>query len=141
MAASISPSFAKIISNGSGYQMVARLEVLNINGTPILDSATAGSVLYVTDGSISVNWNEAFSRSITDLQIVDPTFSLVPKSKADYFSPAANNEIRISVGALVDGVPEYIPQGTFHLEAAKVEDKPDGLTITLSAYDRARKYA
>lgn len=140
MAATISARFAAILAAGASYQMVARLEVLNPAGAVILDSASS-TVLNVVGGSIDVDGSASFTRSVSDLMVVDPTNSLVPKSKLDYFSPAANNELRLSVGALVDGAPEYVPQGIFHLEAAKVEDSAEGLTVTLTAYDRARKYS
>lgn len=140
MAAALSAKFAGILAAGAGYQMVARLEVLNPAGAVILDSASS-TVLNVVGGSIDVSGTASFRRTISDLAVVDPTFSLVPRSKTDFFSPAANNELRISIGALIDGVPEYIPQGIFHLDGAKVEDSAAGLTITLTAYDRARKYS
>ena len=138
MAAAISAGLALLLT--AGYQMVARLEVINPAGAVILDSASS-TVLNVTGGSISVDGSASFRRSVTGLTVVDPTGSLIPTSVSSYFSPAANNELRISVGAMVDGAPEYIPQGIFYLEAAKVEDTSEGLTISLSAYDRAGKYA
>lgn len=139
MAAAISTRFLQLLQEG--YQMVGRLEVLNPAGQVILDSATAGSTLIVVGGSISVDGSASFRRSITNLTLVDPTGTLVPTSVTAALSPAANNELRISVGAMVDGTPEYIPQGIFHHEASRVEDTGDGLTITLTAYDRARKYS
>lgn len=138
MAAGISTAFAQLLT--TGYQMVARLEVLDANGAVILDSASS-TVLNVVGGSITVDGSASFRRVISDLAVVDPTGSLVPTSKTAYFSPAANNELRLSVGAIVNGTPEYVPQGRFHLEGAKVEDTAAGQTVTLSAYDRARKYA
>lgn len=140
MAASISPRFAQILATGTSYQMVARLEVLNAAGSVILDSASS-TILNVVNGAIVVDGQASFTRSITDLTVVDPTYSLVPRSKSDFFSPAANNELRVSIGGMIDGVPEYVPQGIFHLEGAKVEDSAGGLSIMLSAYDRARKYS
>ena len=140
MAAPLSARFASILAAGTGYQVVARLEVINPDGAVILDSATSAA-LNVVGGSISVDGRASFTRSISDLAVADPTYSLVPKSKNDFFSPASNNELRVSIGALIDGEPEYIPQGIFHLEAAKVEDSAEGLVLTVSAYDRARKYS
>jgi hypothetical protein len=140
VAAGVSARFAEILAKGDSYQVVARLEVLDKFGAVILDSADS-TVLNVAGGSISVDGSASFTRSITDLEVVDPTYSLVPLSKDAALSPANNNEYRISVGAMVDGEPEYIPQGVFHLEGARIEDRPEGLTIKLSAYDRARKYS
>lgn len=136
----VAAKFAKIIESGSSYQMVARLEVRDPLGTTILDSASS-TILNVTGGSIQVDGNASFTRSLQNLQVIDPTNTLVPKSKADYFSPASNNELLVSVGALIDGTPAYVLQGVFHLEGAVVEDTAEGLSITLSAYDRARKYS
>lgn len=141
MPAAVSTRFAEILEEGSGYQVVARIEVLDEFGSVILDSAVFDSTLLVTGGSITVDWTASFARSISNLTVVDPSYTLIPLQKTDILSPAVNNEIRISVGALVDGEPEYIPQGIFHLESAEVEDSAEGLTVTLSAYDRARKYA
>lgn len=138
MPAAISARFAELLT--TGYQMVARLEVLSPTGAVILDSDTS-TVLNVVGGSITVDGAASFRRTVSGLAVVDPTGSLIPTTAEAHFSPAANNELRISVGAMVDGAAEYVPQGTFHLEAAKVEDTSEGLTITLSAYDRARKYS
>jgi hypothetical protein len=139
MAAAVSARFAALVVGS--YQLVARVEVLNQAGAVVLDSASSATPLQVTGGSITVDGSASFRRYISDLTIVDPTGTLVPTRATDPFSAVANNELRLSVGILVDGTAEYVPQGIFHLEGATVEDTPAGLTITLSAYDRARRYS
>lgn len=139
MAAPVSAGFAAQLT--TGYQMVARLEVLNAAGAVILDSAAAGTPLNVVGGAINVDSAASFRRSISDLTVVDPTASLVPVTPTAFFSPASNNELRLHLGMIVNGVAEYVEQGIFGLEGARVSDTAEGLTISLSAYDRARKYS
>lgn len=139
MPAPVSSRFKELVTGS--HTLVARVEVLNRFGTVVLDSAAPATPLTVVGGTISVSGSASFRRYISDLTIVDPLGTLVPTSAGDPFSAIANNELRLSVGLLVDGTPEFVPQGVFHLEGAQVDDTPEGLTITLSAYDRARKYS
>lgn len=139
MAASVSTRFKQLIT--SGYQMVSRVEVINPAGTVLLDSANPTSPLNVVSGSIHCDRTAAFRRSVSDLTIVDDTGGLVPTTASDYFSAVSGNELRLSVGMIVDGAKEYVVQGIFGLAGAKTEDTREGLTITLTAYDRARRYS
>lgn len=144
MAATVSARFAQLVTGS--YQLVSRVEVLGPStsgglGPVLLDSANPATPLIVANGRITVNGSASFRRYISDLAIVDPTGALVPTISAGYFSPLSNNELRLSVGIMVDGAAEYVPQGVFHLEGAKTSDTTEGLTITLSAYDRARRYS
>jgi hypothetical protein len=144
MPAAVSTRFTEVVTGS--YQLVSRVEVLGPSvtgglGPVLLDSANPATPLTVAGGRITVNGSASFRRYISDLVIVDPTGALVPTTAAAYFSPLANNELRLSVGVMVDGVAEYVPQGVFQLEGANTSDTPEGLTITVSAYDRARRYS
>lgn len=144
MPAAVSARFAQLVTGS--YQVVSRVEVLGPSaaggiGPVLLDSANPATPLVVSGGQIKVDGQASFRRYIANLVIVDPTGALVPTTAAGYFSPLANNELRLSVGIMVDGAPEYVPQGVFQLEGAKTADSDEGLTITVSAYDRARRYS
>lgn len=140
MAAPVSARF-KALVGGDSYQLVSRVEVLNATGAVLLDSDNPTTPLTVVGGSIQVDGSAAFQRSISDLTIADPTGAWVPATTTSYFSPVASNQLRLSVGLLVDGVKEYVQQGIFPLEDADTEDAPQGITIKLSAYDRGMRYS
>lgn len=144
MPAAVSARFAELVTGS--YQLASRVEILGPStdgglGPVLLDSANPATPLTVAGGHIAVNGSASFRRYISDLVIVDPTGALVPTAASDYFSPLSNNELRLSVGIIVDGAAEYVPQGVFYLEGAKTADTVEGLTITLSASDRARRYS
>lgn len=139
MAAPVTDRFRQLLNDG--YQVVARLEVLNPAGTVILDSAAAGQPLNVVGGTITVDGSASLRRSIGDLVLVDPTGALIPMTSGAVFAATSSNELRLSLGMMVDSEPEYVEQGVFDLEGVKVDDTESALTITLSAFDRARKYS
>lgn len=140
MAAPVSARFAQLVQ-GDSYQLVSRVEVLSPAGAVLLDSDNPATPLTVVGGSIDVDGSASLRRRIGDLAVADTTGALVPTTASAYFSPIANNQLRLSVGLLVDGAKEYVQQGVYHLEGAATEDRPEGLTITLSAYDLGRRYA
>lgn len=139
MAAPVSARFLELVRDS--HEVASRVEVLGPTGAVLLDSDSPSTPLDVVGGQITVDGTASFRRYINNLLIVDATGALVPTTAADYFSTVANNELRLSVGVMVDDTPEYVVQGIFHLEGAKTTDEPGGLTIALSAYDRARKYS
>lgn len=136
MAAGTSARFRELVY-GDSVQLVSRLEIVNRYGVVIADSST----LNVIGGTIQVDASASFRRWVSGLRLVDSTGDLVPATAADWFSPVANNEIKIYSGIMVDGVAEYVPQGYFHLEGCETDDGPDGLVLSLSAYDRGRKFS
>lgn len=135
MAAPVSARFKELLTGD--YQISSLVEVVDRFGTTIADTAT----LDVVSGRVDVDANASFRRSLSDLTLVDATGDLVPTTADDWFSPVANNELRVWSGLVVDGTPELVLQGVFHLEGCETQDTPTGLTIRLSAYDRARKYS
>lgn len=136
MAAGVSARFKALIG-GESVQLVSRLEIVNSSGVVIADSTT----LNVVGGRVEVDAAASFRRWLSGLRLVDTTGSLVPTTAADWFSPVANNEIKVYAGIMVDGTPEYVLQGCFHLEGCETDDTPEGLTLSVSAFDRGRKYS
>lgn len=139
MAAPVSARFKELVT--SGYQMISRVEVLSPAGAVLLDSDNPATPLNVVGGKISCNRAASFRRYVQDLTIADETGTLVPTLPNDFFSAVAGNELRLSVGMIVDSLNEYVVQGIFGLAGAKTEDHADGLTVTLTAYDRGRLFS
>ena len=135
MPAPVSTRFKQTILDS--YKLVSKVEVIGPGGQILADSGA----LNVIGGRINVDASASFRRWISDLTLVDSSGLLVPTTAADIFSPVAGNELVLYVGAEVDGVPEYVKQGVFFLEGCRTEDSPGGLQITLSAYDRGRRYS
>jgi hypothetical protein len=136
MAAPVSARFAELVG-GESVQLVSYLEIVDRFGSVIADSSTFN----VVGGRVEVDASASFRRWLSGLRLADTTGELVPTTAADWFSPIANNEILVYSGIMVDGVAEYVLQGAFHLEGCETEDTPEGLTLTVGAYDRGRKYA
>jgi hypothetical protein len=120
-----------------GYINQQKVEIYSPGGNLLADSKTFN----VVSGSITVDGSANFQRYVSSLVIADATGLWVPRLAADVFSVTSSNEMKIYSGMMVNGVPEMLLQGIFGLQGADVEDKPDGLTITLTAYDRGRSYS
>lgn len=119
----------------TGATYVARVEVLNASGTILRDSST----FEVVSGIIEVDRSASFRRRLSRLVLLDLDGTITPDQASDLFSVTSGNEIRIYAGYRVDGVDALYSQGIFGLEGAEVEDTLDGVTVTLSAFDRSRK--
>lgn len=139
MAASVSELFKKQLV--TGYQVVSRVEVLRSDGMAILDSDNPATPLSVASGTIRCDRSASFRRYVENLTILDESGSLIPTQALDYFSSIAGNELRLSVGMIVNGVKEYVVQGHFGLSGAKTDDTVEGMTITLTAYDRGKYFS
>lgn len=121
-----------------GFQMASFVEVWGPTSTePIATSDD----FTVTSGEITVDGSASIQRRLENLVIVDNTGDLVPDEAADLFSVVSNNELRVYTGMVIPelGHEELLLQGIFGLEGAVVDDADGGVTITLSAYDRARQ--
>lgn len=118
-----------------GYTFASLVEVWGPGQNMLADSSTFN----VVDGRISVDGTASIHRRLDSLVIADNTGDLVPDEALDLFSVVSSNELRVYTGQVVNGEPELLLQGIFGLEGCEVEDTSSGLTITLSAYDRARQ--
>lgn len=120
----------------AGYVTASLVEVYGPGGNKLSDS----TVFQVVDGSITVDSTADIQRRVDNLVLVDLTGELVPTAVTDLFSPVSGNELRVYTGLEVPGYGSIVlPQGVFVLEGAQVEDTAEGLTVTLSAYDRAHR--
>lgn len=121
-----------------GFQLASFVEVWGPNSTAPLVTSDTFSVI---GGEIQVNGTAAIQRTLTNLTIVDNTGDLVPDKALDWFSVVSANELRVYTGMVLPELnrTELLLQGIFGLEGATVEDTEGGVTITLSAYDRARQ--
>jgi hypothetical protein len=119
-----------------GYQAISLVEVFDSLNNKLADNTTFN----VVSGTITVDSTANFRRYISDLVIVDNTGLLVPTAATDLFSVVSSNLMKISIGVqLGDGTQILFPQGIFSLEGAAVNDTASELTITVSAYDQARR--
>lgn len=119
-----------------GYTTAALVEVYGPGQNKLSDS----TVFQVVDGSITVDSTADIHRRLDKLRLVDLTGELVPTKVSDLFSPVSGNEVRVYTGLEVPGYGNIVlPQGVFVLEGADVEDSAEGLTVSLSAYDRAHR--
>jgi hypothetical protein len=121
-----------------GFQLASFVEVWGPSSSgPIATSDT----FTVTQGEVVVDGSASIQRRLDNLMVVDNTGDLVPNKAADLFSVVSANELRVYTGMVIPetGVQELLLQGIFGLEGAVVEDTEGGVTITLSAYDRARQ--
>lgn len=121
-----------------GYKMASFVEVWGPNSAePIATSDDFN----VVGGIITVDGSASIQRRLDNLMIVDASGDLVPDEVTDLFSVVSNNELRVYTGMEVPDldVTVLLLQGIFGLEGATVEDSGGSLTITLSAYDRARQ--
>lgn len=137
----VSDHFAAALRQG--YQLASFVEVWDPEGVVLANSDPDDDTVPTFDvvsGTISVDGSASIQRRVDDLTIVDASGDLVPDDATDFFSVVSSNELRIYTGMVVPelGVTELLLQGVFGLEGAQVEDSDGGLTITLSAYDRAR---
>lgn len=131
----ISAGFKDLLKKG--YTTQQKVEIYSPGGNLLADSSTFN----VVSGNIMVDGSASFQRSLSDLVIADATGALVPKVATDWFSVTSANELRVYSGMLVGGLPEMLLEGIFGLAGADVEDTSAGLTITVSAFDRARSYS
>lgn len=132
----VSEEFEKLIKDG--YTTTQFVEVYGPGGDILADSST----FEVVSGDITVDGAANFHRWVQDLIIADTTGDLVPVEAADLFSASAGNELRIYNGLMLSsGQEEMLLQGIFGLAGANIQDSPSGLTLSLSAYDRARSIA
>lgn len=130
----ISATFAGQLRRG--FQLAAFVEVWGPAGL-LADSDD----FTVTGGRITVDGSASIQRRLEGLVVVDNSGELVPNDATDLFSVVSSNELRVYTGMVNPNtlVPELLLQGIFGLEGAQVEDVDGRLTITLSAYDRARQ--
>lgn len=129
----VSARFLEVVQES--YTHVAKVEVTDSFGNVLADSDT----LKVAGGTVQCDGAASIRRRISDLTLVDETGDLVPDDVDDLFNVVSGNLLRVYTGAVVDGVPELVPQGVFALEGATAADGPEGLTIGLSAYDLGRR--
>jgi hypothetical protein len=139
MAATVSTQFKAQVS--TGYQMISRVEVVSPAGATLLDSDNPATPLSVAGGSIRCDRVQSFRRYVENLVIIDEDGLMVPTLPSDFFSAITGNELRLHVGMMVNGEKEYVEQGTFGLAGARSDDTKEGLTITLTAFDRGRRFS
>jgi hypothetical protein len=95
--------------------------------------------LDIITGDIKIDRNAAIRRSC-EATLVDRTGELTPTTAADLLSPLTGNEITLYRGIeYADGSVERVQLGVFGISDAEVSDTPQGVTIKLTGYDRARK--
>lgn len=131
----ISTTFKDQLSKG--YTTQQKVAIYSPGGNLLADSSSFS----VVSGEITVDGAANFQRSLSNLVIADATGALVPTVATDLFSVTSANELQVWSGMLVNGVPEILLQGIFGLAGADIDDSGGGLTITLSAFDRSRKYS
>jgi hypothetical protein len=132
----ISEAFAAQLRRG--FVMASFVEVWSPGLNVLSDSDTFA----VEGGEVIVDGSASIQRRLENLVIVPSEDSdLVPDEASDLFSVVSNNELRVYTGMEIpeEGRTELLLQGIFGLEGAEVVDGAGGLTITLSAYDRARQ--
>lgn len=122
-----------------GFQMASFVEVWGPDSTEPLATSDTFSVV---GGEVAVDGSASIQRRLQNLTIVPAEEQdLVPDDPADLFSVVSNNELRVYTGMVLPelGITELLLQGVFGLEGAEVDDTEGGITITLSAFDRARQ--
>jgi len=126
-----SDAFARAV-RGS-HRAVALAEVLVADGPAV--------VVPVTGGSVQVDDSQAVRRTLTGLQVADP--SLVPRKKGDLLHPDTRNEIRLWRGVeFPNGSQELMPLGVFALNRPEIgDDSGSGLSLQLGGSDRAATVA
>ncbi len=120
----------------ASHQAVVKVEVLDL-GTVVQTITTSPAA--VTSGSVSLDARAA-SRGRFDLTIVDDgSLGLIPTTAAGLLAPYGN-EVRISRGLILPtGVTETPSIGVFRIDAARIDDSADSLTINLSGMDRSAR--
>lgn len=92
----------------------------------------------INDGTVTVQ-DEAIRRRVT-CTLTDPDGSLTPATASDLLAPVGN-ELRLYRGVVIPstGVEEVVPLGVFGISDTRIYDSGGGLTLSIDAYDRARK--
>lgn len=121
-----------------GFQLASFVEVWGPNSAEPVATSDDFSVV---SGEVTVQGSASIQRQLTGLTIADNTGDLVPDEALDLFSVVSSNELRVYTGIVLPEleITQLLLQGVFGLEGATVEDSDGGVTITLSAYDRARQ--
>lgn len=125
----VSAAFLAAVTNNP---VVARSATVNqFDGKQLVE-------LQITDGTVWDDITNATRRRCT-VTLTDPTGTLTPANAADVLAPYGN-ELRLGRGfAYTDGTSEIAPLGVFGVSSVTVDDKPDGLLISVEGFDRSRR--
>jgi len=112
------------------HRIASRAEVLQ--GGAVVRS------LDVHAGGVEVDGTAAVRRRCS-VELVDHTGALTPDQAGDVLTPYGN-ELRLFRGVVYpDGAEELVPLGVFLITDVAVRDKPEGVTLAVEGYDRARR--
>jgi hypothetical protein len=95
----------------------------------------------VISGSVTIDSSQQFRRQTTDLVIpaTDDLLDLVPANQSSLLAPNGN-EVKLFRGvAYDDGTEELCPVGMLAISQNQVDDSGQGVSMTITAYDRSRK--
>lgn len=106
-----------------------------ISHVDIVSGPTVLRTLEVIGGSVTVDGKNDVRRRVS-VTLSDPT--LVPEDLTSLVAPG--HEMKPYRGIrFTDGTEEVYPLGVFGISTTSVSDTPQGLTISVDGYDRARK--
>jgi hypothetical protein len=115
---------------GIDHKVIAKAEVWS-SERKLLD-------LDIDKGKVSVTTSNAIRRSCEINLVTDrTTANLVPEDGFDFLAPFGN-QLRVYRGIeFADGTEEYIPLGVFVITEVLVQDKNEGVSITIKGEDKS----
>lgn len=127
-----SAAFDKAMLAGSLLH-VAKIEVL-VNGA-------VTTTLPVMDGNVQVDITNAVRRTAS-ITVVDFERKYTPTGASGDVLSVLGTELRLCRGLIVNGAPEYLPQGVFGISDTQTSVDNQGVaTITVAASDRSDRVA
>lgn len=112
------------------HTIVTRADVVSTSGVVL-------GTLEIQSGGVTVDGKAEVRRRAT-VSLADPTGTLVPGDLNSLVAPG--HELILYRGIKFNtGVSELFPLGVFGISSTNISDTPAGLTISVDAYDRARR--